>query len=387
MAEGVPTRLAALCRMILVFRLATLLVTVLGLFDQPSRLGLLLLALAVALVASYLPLRRWERLAPTLEAHPALLGLDVLVAEGILLATGVDGPFFLYTLSTALLAGVVYRRTGATVFAGILLAAYYAIVVARSPALEANFQTMVGDPVLYPFAAAGGAAVRRLLDREARAGRLLAAEGERLRVAREMHDSLGKTLYGLSLSASGVAAQAHRDPVRAAEQARALAEASRVAAEEARTLISGLRADQLSLPLGAAIGQYVREWGGGCGIAADVRADPAADASADERYELFCILREALENVERHAGARRVSVELAARDGLELIVADDGDGVASLHVEAIEPAGHFGLLGMRERAERVGGRLTLAHTPGGGTTVRATVPRAAGADLVGTSAA
>lgn len=375
MAEGSANRLAALCRIILVFRLATLLATVLGLVTAPSRPGLVLLALAVALLASYLPMRRWERVAPTLEAHPALLGADVLIAVGILLATGVDGPFFLYTLSTALLAGVVYGNRGAAVFAGVLLAGYYAIVAVRIGELDANFQTTIGDPALYPLAAAGGAAVRRLLERAARADRLLAAEGERRRVAREMHDSLGKTLYGISLSASAVASQLRRDPAHAAEQARALADASRAAADEARALIGGLRADQLSLPLGAAVEAHVRDWSSRSGVAAGVRADRALEASADERYELFCILREALENVERHAGATRVEVELARDDGVQLVVSDDGAGVPTLDLDAIEPAGHFGLLGMRERAERVGGRLELDHTAGGGTTVRAVIPR------------
>ena len=74
-----------------------------------------------------------------------------------------------------------------------------------------DIQALVVLPALYPLAAAGGAAVRRLLDRQAvtqlalaGAERRAAAGAERARVAREMHDSLGKTLYGIALAARGL---------------------------------------------------------------------------------------------------------------------------------------------------------------------------------------
>ena len=102
------------------------------------------------------------------------------------------------------------------------------------------------------------------------------------------------------------------------------------------------------------------------------------------RYELVCVLREALANVERHAAAGRVTVGLRDVDGgVELSVSDDGHGFAPPADPAgLQSAGHFGVVGMGERARRVGGVLVLRSRPGQGTTVRVTVPATA-AVLVG----
>lgn len=380
MAEHAASdRLAALCRLILVFRLLALLLVLVYPLGQEGSAPVVLAAVVVGLVTSYVPLRRWERLAPTLEAHPALLGIDLLVAQAILLATGVHGPFFLFTLSSALLGGVLYGARGAGVFTAVLLACYYAIVAVRAPrGLEVlDFDTLVGAPVLYPFAAAGGAAIRRLLDREAWAQSSLSAERERSRVAREMHDSLGKTLYGLALSANAVAAHAQRSPERAADQARALAAAAQAAGDQARALIGGLRADQPTLALPQAVRTRVEEWSRQSAVPVVLDLDEHADGAPDARYELFAILDEALENVRRHAGARSVRVALGRAGGdLSLRVSDDGVGVPMGSLRELEPAGHFGLVGMRERAERIGGSLRLEPGEDGGTTVTASVPAA-----------
>ena len=85
---------------------------------------------------------------------------------------------------------------------------------------------------------------------------------------------------------------------------------AQVAAEEARGLISDLRSDTLDRPLGDALERYVREWSERNGIAARLQADGVDLPHPGTRYELFCIVREALENVERHAGATQVQVLL-----------------------------------------------------------------------------
>jgi signal transduction histidine kinase len=94
------------------------------------------------------------------------------------------------------------------------------------------------------------------------------------------------------------------------------------------------------------------------------------------RYELFCILKEALRNVERHAGASHVDVGLVRGGGeVVLTVSDNGVGLtANGDVHALEPDGHFGLIGMAERAERLAGHFSVHGRPGLGTTIRAAVP-------------
>jgi signal transduction histidine kinase len=371
-------RLASLCRIILVFRLASLLLTLVYFFGPASEVPVLLGALVLALPASYIPLRRWDELAPRIQRHPSLLAVDVLFAQAILLLTGVEGPFFLYTLSSALLGGVIYGWRGAAVFSLLLLAGYYgayALQVSIDEVAE-TFQTVAGQPALYLFAAAAGAAVRGLLEEEAEAEAALAAGRVRIGVAREMHDSLGKTLHGMALSAEAVARLAPRDPERAGVRAGELASAARTAADEARELIRDLRADRLSQPLELAVERYVGEWSAESGTEVATDLGPVPIRSPEARYELFSILREALENADRHAGADRIRVTLRSNGtGAELEIADDGCGFQPEDAERARREGHFGMVGMRERAARLGGTLEVRSIPGTGTTIRATVPR------------
>jgi len=87
------------------------------------------------------------------------------------------------------------------------------------------------------------------------------------------------------------------------------------------------------------------------------------------------ILREALTNVARHAGARHVVVVLTVADGvLTLTVRDDGHGfVVPGDLGALQHGGHVGIVGMAERARSVGGALTVTSQPGSGTVVRVTL--------------
>jgi signal transduction histidine kinase len=195
-----------------------------------------------------------------------------------------------------------------------------------------------------------------------------------------MHDSVGKTLYGIALSATALAMRVKRDAPAAAAASRDLASAAQVAAAEARELITDLRSDTLDLPLGAALRGEVERWSAEAGVPADFSGDHVDLPHPGTRYELFCVVREALRNVERHAGAKHVRVTLSRQgDEVSLDVADDGRGLVvapGAQVRDLEPEGHFGLLGMGERATRVGGRLDLASAPGAGTTVSVRLPAA-----------
>lgn len=92
------------------------------------------------------------------------------------------------------------------------------------------------------------------------------------------------------------------------------------------------------------------------------------------RVELLRILQEAAANAARHAGAQTVDVELHHSEGrVRLTVSDDGCGFDTTHAFLLE-AGHYGLIGIRERAKRIGGRLEIASVVGKGTQVSVEVP-------------
>lgn len=387
MGDGhAAARLRALCRLVLLFRLFALNATILYLPGHLHEGGFVLVALVVVVLESYAPLRWWDRIGPALVRHPILLAVDLAIAEAILLFAGAQSPFFYVTLGTALLAGVLYARRGAIVFSVLLLIGYFGVLaLRRSVGAEPDadsFQMLVNLPLAYPLFAAGGAAVRRLLDRQAQtesalraSERSAAASDERGRVAREMHDSLGKTLYGIALSARALATRLRGDPA-LSERAAALSEAAQVAAGEARELISDLRSDRLHLPLGEAVAEHVAEWSRASGVTATIAGRECDLPSPGSRYELFCILKEALRNVERHAEADSVHVALRVEDSsLVLAVSDDGVGAeVDGDPRALEPDGHFGLVGMAERARRLGGRLEVEGRAGAGLTVQAAVP-------------
>jgi signal transduction histidine kinase len=391
MPGGAPDpSVRSLVRLVLLFRLIALNVTIFELPGSPNQVPGVMAGLVVAAFASFLPLRYWDRWAGPLSTRPVFLAADLMLNLTIYAYLGPASPFFLYTLGTPLLAGLLFRTTGAILLGFAMLAGYYVLVVlsgnglAELRAHEArDIQALVVLPALYPLAAAGGAAVRALLDRQAvtqlalaGAERRAAAGAERARVAREMHDSLGKTLYGIALAARGLSHRIEAEAPAAAAAARDLSASAQVAAEEARGLISDLRSDTLDLPLGDALGRYVREWSDRNGIAAHLQADGVDLPHPGTRYELFCIVREALENVERHAGATRVQVLL--RDmapDVVLSVVDDGVGIGGEgDARSLQTNGHYGLIGMAERGERIGATVRIAGQHGAGTAITVRLP-------------
>jgi signal transduction histidine kinase len=379
--------LAGVVKLTLNGRLLALLLTVLWLpTTDPDLLRVATTLLAIVGITSLAPILLWERLGGWLLEHPAWTLVDVLAAVAVLALLGLETPFVLFVLTTALVSGVLYGWLGAAMMSVALIGAYAAAAMlgAESPTLA----EVLGTPALVPVAALGGAGIRELLVRQHAATRALAeaamseaAGGERTRLAREMHDTLAKTLHGIGLSASAVAELATQDPGSAAITAARLAETAERAAEEARALIVDLRQDDLERPLADSLRDAVGTWSARTGVQVDVDADPCTGLSPSARYELFCIAREALVNAHEHGGAGRV--QLTLRDGLdvELTISDDGTGfVLPSELHQLAEDGHFGVLGMHERAATVGGHTSVVSAPGAGTTVRVVVPATAPGD-------
>ncbi|MGI5164983.1 sensor histidine kinase [Spirillospora sp. CA-253888] len=386
--HAADTRLAVTFRLLLLLRgllLAMALVLMPG-----ERLGPgLLTAVAVLAAETVLAEAAWRRVLPVLLRRPALVCLDAVLVFAILAQGGVFGPIFLFTVMTAALAGVLYAWGPVLLVCLVQIALCYLAMPGTVPSAHADPGLLVALPVFYPFAACAGVVLRRLFDQYAEAEEArsaaesaLAAAEERARLAREMHDSLAKTLEGVALSASVLPARIRTAPDRAERDAAAIIAALAAARREARGLIADLREEAYLLPMAEGARRVCAEWSAAAGVPVDLRVRDAGPEAGPEpplvRYEVIAVLKEALVNVERHAGARRVEVALdRSAAGVELTVRDDGRGFAPPagdRFDLLAREGHYGLLGMAERARRVGGGLRLSSAPGRGAAVHVAVP-------------
>jgi two-component system sensor histidine kinase DesK len=191
----------------------------------------------------------------------------------------------------------------------------------------------------------------------------LAKVAERERIARDLHDLLGHTLSMITLKSELASKVALSDPERAVQEMAEVATVSRGALKEVRETVRGYRAGGLAEEVRSAERALKA-----AGVAFSYRAEAVALTPAQERT-LALALREAVTNVVRHAGATRCAVRLEHR-GSEVTLTVEDDGCA-----APAPEG-AGLMGMRERAEALGGGLK--RTLGRGTQLTVSLPGAAG---------
>jgi len=196
----------------------------------------------------------------------------------------------------------------------------------------------------------------------------LTLQNERQRMARELHDTLAQGLTGIVLQLEAVRAHlaANHTERAAGIVDQALARA-RSTMDESRAAIADLRA--ASADLAEAVREKVDRFTQATGIACDLDLSLQENGlSSEVAGHTLGILSEALVNVTRHAQAKRVDVKFVARkDGLELEVHDDGKG---FDMDRETGVGHYGLLGMRERARLMGGALTVESDAERGTRVR-----------------
>ncbi|WP_169980871.1 GAF domain-containing sensor histidine kinase [Microbispora sp. H10836] len=235
------------------------------------------------------------------------------------------------------------------------------------------------EELLTLFAAHAAIAITnaRLYER----GRELTVIEERTRMARELHDAVSQKLFSLRLTARAAAALARTDPERAAE---AIDRVERMAGEaltELRAVIVELRPPELdrhglveSLRKQVALLDRLHPMT----VAFTAEGEPPGDSGSDSAPEIeVAVLRvaqEALHNAVRHARAARIDVRLAHEEaGLVLEVSDDGAGFDSTGLDGAGVHG-LGLPSMSDRAQAVGGRLSVSSAPGRGTTVRLEVP-------------
>ena len=214
---------------------------------------------------------------------------------------------------------------------------------------------------------------RRL--REFGAGALQAAEEERRRIARELHDDTAQRLAGLLIRLR--LARRTEDPERRERLLDEAREEILASAEAVRRIARGLRPPALEdAGLAAALRWHVRQQLEPVEVEADVDLAPVDGLLDDDaKLAVYRIVQEALSNVVRHAAARKVQVRMRV-DGPEILVevADDGEGfLAEEPVERLD--GGLGLIGMKERAAVAGGDLQIDSGPGEGTRIRLRIPK------------
>ena len=197
---------------------------------------------------------------------------------------------------------------------------------------------------------------------------------ERQRLSRELHDSVTQALYGISLYAEAAfrsLTDGKTEP--AVANLQEVRETAQEALGEMRLLLFELRPPLLQEQgLAAALRARLQAVESRAGVVTEFASEGDVRLAPEKEQELYRVAQEALNNVLKHAHAARVTVRLAVFGGnTTLVIADDGVGFdPSLHA-----ADGFGLPGMRERVERLGGKLIIESSPGAGTRVQVEVPR------------
>ncbi|MFD7615430.1 sensor histidine kinase [Streptomyces sp. NPDC059802] len=399
--------LQAMCRQVFGFRLAMIAIaTPFAIDHTASGLATWLIGSAVlsTFMGSYVLFRDWERFGPVLLRHPWLLGIDAFFGALLLITASPESTLAYVTVCTPLLAGLVYGWRGAAIFAALQTAIVLG-VYGTDPKLEPANATAFLLPGFCVIAGAVGVTLRNLLLRFGTASQALtetkarlavseAVEGERARLAREMHDSVAKTLHGLALAADGLAASSDRmDPLTVKHQAELVARAARRAAAESRELLSDLRRESgldggvdVMRELQARAEDFTRRHG----LTATFRLlndVPIPQVPQVVARQLLTIASEAMENAHRHAQPTYLVVLAGVKgDVLRVSVYDDGRGLPpGTTLDDLRHAGHFGLVGMVERAASIGARIRIGKGQAAkGTEVRLELPIAA---LLATSGA
>jgi signal transduction histidine kinase len=211
---------------------------------------------------------------------------------------------------------------------------------------------------------------------------LEARVSERMRIAREMHDTLLQSFHGLMLRFQAVRNMLPRRPeeaIRVLDDALARADE---AIAESRDAIRDLRSEPVTkidlANLLTVMGQELADTQGANRDATTFRVTVEGERQALSpipQDEVYRIGRELLRNAFRHAGARHIEAGILYDDHLlRLRIRDDGKGIDPLVLEEGGRAGHWGLIGIRERAKRMGAQLEFWSEAGAGTEVQLTVP-------------
>jgi signal transduction histidine kinase len=200
-----------------------------------------------------------------------------------------------------------------------------------------------------------------------------AAEEERSRLARDLHDSVSQALFGMTLGVETALQQLETDTAAAAESMHYALSLARAAKSEMRALIFQLRPDMLSqIGLHGAFEAQATAMKARHGLVVNLHCETAEPALPLDRKEaVYRVASEALHNIVKHAQARHVNIRAYHSDnGYCVLIRDDGIGFDATR----RHIGSFGLHSMRDRIETLGGRIIIESEHGQGTSVLLCMP-------------
>lgn len=372
-------------------RLAALALT--AVLAAVGQAGLVPFIILFALPFSWFPVRYWDQRGAQILTSRILLFCDVamtLTVTFVLRAT--TDQFFVhsvYLVVSLILWGLALDMRVLLVAVGVVFGLLAVWVWLLNDDRTAEFLLLAAA-----CAASGwvGRRIRRTVEWEAargleamnqRAEQVVAQE--RMLLGREMHDSLAKTVHGVSLLAQSLAITLEREGSAHSEQAELIHDACTEALADARDILSGIRVlahDSLAVGVRLEVDRFrVRSE---LEVQLELSEDPNVTVDAESSWAVVRILGELLSNVQSHARATAVSVTLrVSAEGLRLVVADDGKGMAmsggSIDTSALALGGHYGLIGVQERAEAIAGsvRVHSSRSRPSGTTIDVRLPTAA----------
>jgi PAS domain S-box-containing protein len=197
-------------------------------------------------------------------------------------------------------------------------------------------------------------------------------EEERARISREVHDELGQSLTAVKMDLAWLAGRLPRRKGQMLKRIRSTRQLADDIIQSIRRISTELRPAVLDLGLAEAVEWQVQEFQTRSGIQCTVRLLTREVVASNASTAMFRIFQETLTNVARHAKATRTEVVLQKQqDWLVLLIRDNGRGFDQADPSLSKS---LGLLGMRERAAILGGRVNISSAPGKGTTVTAWIP-------------
>lgn len=204
-----------------------------------------------------------------------------------------------------------------------------------------------------------------------------ASEVERRRIAGDLHDGVVQELAGISYSLAAAANRLPRENSDVARTLSAAADGTRESVRRLRSLVVEIHPPNLrAAGLEAALSDLLAPLSAR-GVDVTLEVSNGLDASPEAEALVYRAAVESIRNVQRHAGAQAVSVDVGAHDSaLRLVVSDDGRGFAQEERARRRGEGHLGLSLLEEIVERAGGSLDVRSKPGAGTTVEVEVPSA-----------
>lgn len=304
------------------------------------------------------------------------LGIETAVALGSVLATGgLNSGLLLYSLAPVITVSLLLEERVAYLMAGLsslVLMVAHTLVPAFPWILLDNYLVIF---LLYAMASYLVAMVpfRTNLN----VGRRLVREAileERLRLRREVHDTLAQQVGFLNLKAQQIGDSLAKGPApKLAEEIAELQSALHSSYQDIRGHLDALSLEN-DFPLIPALREMANDFAAAYGIPVETnlpQKSPGLGPLAE--VHLVRIAQEALTNIRKHSGARRAYLTLNfTPDIVELKVIDDGRGFTPAEAPGL---GHYGLASMRERAQEMGAELTITSSPGQGTQVRVKLPR------------